>query len=335
MEANLSPAERARVGARRDVSPEAFALYLKGRHFWNQRTSSGFVLARDYYQRAIDADSQFAAAYAGLAAVYSLQGLWSDVPSAVARERVKAAATRAVQLDDSLAEAHSALGVYEHVYAWNSNAAEREQLRAIALDPTLVTARYFYGNLLRVHGRLEEALVQFRTAAELDPLDPVVGEALARTLVLAGRVDEARQYLLGAIELDSMFWFPHTGLGSLHEATGALDASLGEFRRAMELGGPSPRIHVARLLARTGHEQEARRMLGEFQAQAVRTAIHPPEVATILHALGDADGAIVWLEQAYAERHPMLRFISGNPAFVPLETDPRYLDLLRRIGVRR
>jgi hypothetical protein len=101
----------------------------------------------------------------------------------------------------------------------------------------------------------------------------------------------------------------------------------------MELGGST--LPVVRLLARTGHEAEARRMLREFQAQAARTGIHPPEVATILHALNDADGAIAWLEQAYVERHPWLRFISGQPEFVPLEADSRYLDLLRRVGVRR
>jgi tetratricopeptide (TPR) repeat protein len=133
---------------------------------------------------------------------------------------MNAAATRAVQLDDGLAEAHSVLGVFHHVYEWNSQAAERQQLRALELDPKLVVARYFYGNLLRVHGRLDEALVQYRAAAEIDPLDQLIGEALGRTLILAGRLDEAREHMLGAIELDSMFWYPHTGLGAVHEATG-------------------------------------------------------------------------------------------------------------------
>lgn len=333
LEAGLSPAEQAHIGERPHVTAEAWNLYVKGRHFFNQRTSSSFVLAREYYQRSIEADSQFAAAYAGLATVYSLQGLWGDLPSSVARERMRAAATRAVQLDDGLAEAHSALGVYEHAYEWNPEAAEREQLRAIALNPELPSAHYFYGNLLRIHGRLDEALAQYRTSAELNPLDPLVGEALGRTLILAGRLDEAREYLLGAVELDSMFWWPHLGLGEFHETKGDLEEALREYRRAMELGGS--KIHVARLLARTGHEAEAREMLGFLQAGAARTGIHPPEAATIFYALQDVDGAIGWLEQAYAERHPMLRFISGHPEFVPLEADSRYIDLLRRVGVRR
>jgi serine/threonine-protein kinase len=262
-----------------------------------------------------------------------LQGLWGELPSAVAGERMRSAAMQAVRLDEGLAEAHTALGVYLHVYAWDSEAAEREQLRAVKLDPRLVIARYFYGNLLRAHGRLEEALAQYRTAAELDPMDQLIPEAISRTLVLAGRPDEAREYLLSALELDSLFWWPHAGLGALHEARGAFDQSFQEFRRAMELGGST--IHVARLLARTGRVPEARQMLGEFEAEAARTGIHSPGVATVRHALGNADGAIAWLELAFAERHPLLRFMPGHPEFMPLEADARYHDLLRRIGLRR
>lgn len=333
LQVGLSPSGQERVRQPPTVSPEAYGFYLKGRHFWNQRTSSAFVRAREYYQRAIEADSLFASAWAGLAAVYSLQGLWGDLPSAVARERVRAAATRAVELDDQLSEAHSALGVYMHVYEWDGQAAEREQLRAIELNPRVVTVRYFYGNLLRSQGRFDEAIAQYRVARELDPLDPLVGDALGRTLVLAGRLDEAREYLQEALDLDSMFWWPHAGLGAFYEAKGELAESLREYRRAAELGGSIP--HVARLLARTGQEQEARMILDRLQAEAARTGIHPPEVATILYALHDADGAMAWLEQSYRERHPKLRFIAGLPEYALLEAEPRYVDLLRRIGLRR
>jgi TolB-like protein/Tfp pilus assembly protein PilF len=333
MQAGLSSVERERVTERRTVNPEAYNMYLKGRHFWNQRTSSAFVLARSYYERAIAIDPAFASAYAGLAAVYSLQGIWGDLPSAVAREQMKAAATRAVELDDELSEAHSVLGVYMHVYEWDAEAAEREQLRAIELDPGFLMARYFYGNLLRAHGRLEEALVQHRIAADLDPLDPLAGEGLGRTLLLAGRQEEARQHFVAALELDSLFWWPHLGLGRFYEVRHQLEESLREYRWAHELGGPVE--PVARLLARTGREHEAREILLPLQQEAERTGIHPPEVASILFALHDADAALAWLEQCYRERHPMLRFLAGQPEFAPLEADPRFIDLLRRIGVRQ
>jgi serine/threonine-protein kinase len=332
MQAGLNSFDRERVAQRRTVDAEAYNLYLRGRHFWNQRTSSAFVRARGYYERAIEIDSGFASAYAGLAAVYSQQGLWGDLPSAVARERMRAAATRAVELDDRLAEAHAVLGAYMHVYAWDAAGAEREQLRAIELDPGYVTARYYYGNLLRVHGRLDEAIAQYRIAAALDPLDPLVGSALGNTLILAGRPAEARQYVLEALELDSLFWWPHAGLAGLHEANGELEESLREYRRAHELGGPV--IHVARLLARTGRESDARDILVQLQRQAERNGIHPPDVAGILFAMSDSDAAMVWLEQAYSERHPALRFITGSPEVALFESDPRFLDLLRRIGLR-
>lgn len=332
MQASLSARERERVTERRTVNPEAYDLYLKGRHFWNQRTSSAFVLARSYYERAIQIDPAFAPAHAGLAAVYSLQGIWGDLPSAVAGERMMAAATRAVELDDELAEAHAVLGAYFNVYAWETAAAEREQLRAIELDPGFVTARYFYGNLLRANGRLDEALAQYRIAAELDPLDPLASDALGRTLILEGRFGEARPYLLDALELDSLFWWPHEDLGRYYEARDELEESLRAYRRAHELGGAEE--PVARLLARTGHEREARHILVRLRQQAERTGIHSPEVALILFALSEADTAMAWLEQSYRERHPALRFIAGQPEFTRLEADPRYLDLLRRIGLR-
>jgi eukaryotic-like serine/threonine-protein kinase len=332
MQAGLSAVERERVGERRTVNPDAYNLYLKGKHFWNQRTSPAYSTARDYYERAIRIDPAFASAYAGLAAVYSLQGLSGDLPSAVARERMRVAATRAVELDDELAEAHAVLGVYFHVYEWNSVAAEREQLRAIELDPRHVTARFFHGNMLRSHGRVDEAIAQYRIAAQVDPLDPLIGEALGRTLILAGKLDEARQHFLGALELDSLFWRSHAGLGSYYEAKGQLGESLREYRRSRELGGPIE--PVARLLARTGEKREAGDILGGLQRHAEETGIHTPEVASILLSMHGADSAIAWLEKAYRERHPRLRFLPGQPEYRLLEDDPRYIDLLRRIGLR-
>jgi serine/threonine-protein kinase len=333
LRAGLTPAERDGVTQRPTTSSEAYAYYLKGRHFYNQRTRDAFVRAIDYYERAIAADPEFAAAHAGLAAVYSLQGVWQLLTPVVARERMREAALQALQLDDQLAEAHSVLGVYMHVYEWDSEAAEREQLRAIELDPRLVTARLFYGNLLRSHGRTEEALAQYRTAAELDPLDPIFSDMIGRTLLLAGRIEDARDHFDVALELDSLFWWPHAGLGLYQEASGRWTEALEEYRRADALKGlvlPD----VARALARSGRKPEAQQIVDELRAEADRTGLHEPGVASALHALGDAEAALAWLERSYGERHPQLRFIAGSSRFKALEVDPRYTDLLRRIGVR-
>jgi TolB-like protein/Flp pilus assembly protein TadD len=339
LEAGLSPAERQRLVRRPTTSPDAFALYLKGRHFWNQRTSGAFLRAIEYFEQAIEIDPGYAQAHAGLAAVYSLQGLWGELAPQEARERMRAASMRAVELDDSLAEAHAVLGAYMHVYEWNSEAAEREQLRAIELDPSYPTARHYYSNLLRSMGRLEEALVQKAIAAQLDPLDPILTETLGTLLIRAGRFDEALEHVRDALELDSMFWWPHAGLGQYYEATGHLDEALGAYQRANQLRGQGRAYrlpaHIARVLARAGRKTEARQVLGELQAEALRTGLHDPGVAPVLLALDDLEGAFDWLELSYRERHPQLRFIAGSPEFAPFEVEPRYIDLLRRIGVRR
>jgi eukaryotic-like serine/threonine-protein kinase len=333
LEAGLTQAERERVAQRPTASAEAYALYLKGRHFWNQRTPDSFLKAAEYFERAIEVDPQFAAAHAGLAGVISMQGIWGVLAADVAEERMRVSAQRAVQLDDRLADGHAVLGAYLHVYEWDVAAAERAQLRALELDPNLVTAHYFYGNLLRATGRIDEAIEQYRTAIALDPLDPTLSERLGRTLVLAGRAEEAREHFLGALELDSLFWWPHIGLGVYHEAGGRWDEALAAYERARLLGGLTL-IDIGRVLALAGREREARRVLAEVERAASSTGMHDPGVATVLLALGDADAAIAWLEQSVRERHPRVRFIAGDPAYTAFEVEPRYTDLLRRIGLR-
>lgn len=334
LETNLTQSERARVAQRPTTNGEAYALYLKGRHFWNQRTPDSFRRAAGYFSQAIEVDPQFAAAHAGLAGVTSMQGLAGMLAPTVAHDRMRASARRAVQLDDQLAEGHAVLGAYLHVYEWDVDAAERAQLRAIELDPRLITAHYFYGNLLRATGRLDEAIEQYRIAIDLDPLDPTLSERLGRTLVLAGRPEEARAHFLDALDLDSLFWWPHGGLGTYHEAAGHWDEALAAYRRAHQLGGRML-PEIGRVLARSGNEREARSVLAQLERETSSTGLHEPMVATVLFALGDVDAAMMWLEHSVAERHPLLRFMPGDPSFTALEAEPRYMELLRRIGLRR
>jgi serine/threonine-protein kinase len=337
LEAELTPGERERLALRPTASSQAFALYLKGRYFWNQRTSASFIRAIEYYERAIDADPRYAAPHAGLAIVYSVQGMWGDLVPSEARTRMKAAALEAVRLDDGLAEAHAVLGAYMHLYEWDSEAAEREQLRAIELDPGYADARHFYGNFLRATDRIQEAVAQKKWAVELDPLVPVLSSSLGISLLAAGHHDEALEHIRSALELDSMSWQTHEHLGSFHETTGRLTEALLAYRKAVELARAAPyrsTPDVARVLARLGQEEEARQMLNELQAEAAHSGVHSPVVATVLFALGDTDAAFDWLEKSYHERHPRLRFMNGLPAYADMSGAPQFRDLLRRIGVR-
>lgn len=336
LEAELSPAERKRVKRPPTRDPQAYVLYLKGRYFFNLRTSSGLELSIDYFERAIDIDPRFAAAYAGLASVYSLQGLAGQLAPAEASARTRAAATKAIELDDELAEGHTALGGYFHAHEWDSDAAEREHLRAIDLDPNYSTARHWYGNLLASTGRFEEAVVQKTRAVELDPLTPHLSVSLAGTLVAQGRTDEAVERLRNALELDSTYWGAHLGLAALHERMRRFDEAAAAYRRTLQLAAHTPqaRAGLGRVLALTGRKDEARVLLAELQAEAVNTGLHYPVVATVMLALDDEEGALDWLEQSYRERHPQLRFIGEGDGFAPLAGHPRFMNLLRRVGLR-
>jgi TolB-like protein/DNA-binding SARP family transcriptional activator len=336
LRAELTPAERARLGRRPTSSPEAHTLYLKGRHFWNQRTSAAYVRAIEYFERAIRADPQYAAAWAGLASAYSMQGLSGDLAPAESSRRTRDAARQAVALDDALAEAHTALGGYLHAHAWDSDAAERAHRRALELDPNYPTAHHWYGNFLRSMGRFDEALARFRQAAALDPLDPHLSSALGEMLLVAGHTADGVHHIRNALEVDSTFWQAHADLGTYYAEAGRLDEAIRSHRRAVELGGDNSyaRVQLARVLAVAGRADEARETLEALQADAVRTGLYPPHVAVLLLALGDVDAAMDWLERAYQQRHPGLRFIGGSIAAASGD-DPRFIDLRQRVGLPR
>lgn len=332
LEAELAPAERRRLARRPTTNPQAYTLYQRGRYFWNQRTSGAYAQAIDYFEGAIAADPQYAMAYAGLASVYSMQGLSGDLTPPEASERTRVTALKALELDDELAEAHTVLGGYYHVHAWDSEAAEREHLRAIELDPNYSTARHWYGNFLTPVGRLEEAIAQKRKSVELDPLSPHLNNSLGSTLLAAGRPDEALVHFRDSIVLDSLYWGGHAGMGEFFEATGQLEEAVLAYRRAAELL-PRERLALARVLALTGQENQARRMLAELQADATRTGLFDPFLASVLLALDDVEGALAWLDRSYETKHPILRFLRRGGVHARLDDDPRFLDLLNRIGI--
>ncbi|MBA4159633.1 MAG: tetratricopeptide repeat protein [Gemmatimonadetes bacterium] len=334
LEAELTPAERERIARRPTDSPEAHALYLKGRHFWNQRTVNGYGRALEYFQRAIEVDPQYAQAHAGLAYVYSQHGVWGVLTSEESSVRTRDAALRALELDPELAEAYTVLGGYYHAHAWDSEAAERAHRRALELNPDYTIGCTWYANYLTSMERFDEAIIQRRKAVELDPLSPYLSYMLGSALLAVGRPDEALEHLRNAIELDSMYGEGHAGMARYYEATGRVDDAIRAYRRAIELPDVTwyPRTGLASLLARVGRRDEARAMLGELQAEADRTGIYAPHVAWVLLALDDVEGALAWLERSYQQKHPILRFM-GRSRDPRLADDPRYADLLRRIGL--
>ena len=338
LEAKLSPTERGRLGRPGTQSQEALTLYLKGRYFANQRTATAYRLAIDYFERAIAADSQYSAPWAGLARIFANQGMSGQLSPHKARDRARAAALRGVALDDSLAEAHAALAVYMQSFDWDMRSAEHEYRRAIDLDPNYATARYNYGNLLCSLGRYDEAIVQHMTANELDPLVPAFSESIVFPLLRVGRPDEALSRVRAALELDSTYWRAHAMLGNVFEVAKHYDDAMKEYERANQLAGPSAHrttVDVARVLALTGRRDDARRLLAVVQAKTSDAGVYDPSIATTLHALGDDAAAYAWLEHAYAQRHPEITHIGCDTRYRPMSSDPRFQDLLSRVGLPR
>lgn len=338
LEAELTPGERARLAERPTQDLEAYASYLRGRHSWNQRTPASYDRAVEHFQRAIAADPEFAAAHAGLAAVHLLQGMAGAVEAQAARGLARTAALRAVELDAGSAEAHSVLGLYLHAYEWNVEAAEREFRESIRLDPNSVLAHAWYGNLLSALGRNDQAIEEKRRAVDLDPLVPALHETLAFTLVRAGRLDEAAQQVENAIELDPTYWRAHAVAGLIHEHRGRPDDAIRAYEHANELAGARyhrTKADIARVLARAGRREEARRLVAELRSDPEAERIHDTGLATALLALGETDAAFGWLEEALRQRHPHLANIGGDARFAGFDGDRRFEELLVRVGMRR
>jgi serine/threonine-protein kinase len=332
--AELTPADSARLARQPTSSAEAHTLYLKGRYFWHRRSRHGFEKALDYFQQALKVDSQYALAHAGLAGAYAPLGVFGYIQPPVARERMRAAAYRAVELDGGLAEAHTALAAYLNIHEWDPVGAEREFLRAIELDPDYPTAHHWYGYFLSGQGRFDEALAQQRIAVALDPLAPVHTASLAFTLLATGQPDSAVDRFQEVLDLDPGFWLADEGLGMLYEALGKREEAVRAFENAATHAGPArrPRAALARVLVLVGRTREARRLVDTLVAEGTRDSIYTPELASALYALGDTAAAFTWLEAAYRQRHPDFQHATLRLGFSGIERTARFREVMQRTG---
>jgi serine/threonine-protein kinase len=335
LEANLSLSDSVRISRKPTENVEAYTLYLKGRYFWGRR-GERLTTAIEYFVRAIAVDPQYARAYAGLAGVFGPMGIQGYIQPQAGRDSMRRPALKAVELDDSLAEAHTALGAYYHVYEWNWEAAEREYRRAIELDPNFPTAHLWYGFFLESMGRFDEAIAERKRARDLDPLAPSAYSGLGTALLLSGRVDSAKAVYREGIKLDPDYWQTHEGLGVLLETAGQLDEARESFQRAAAIAGRTqrPRADLARIDARTKRNREAAQLLDELRREATASGIYDPRVASALFVSGNHNGAYEWLEEAYRQRHPGLTLLKTDLAYQAMRRDTRFQEILRRVGLR-
>ena len=332
---NLSGDEQRQLLRPFTVNNEAYQLYMKGRFFWSKRTVDGIKRSLDLFQQAIAADPNYALAYAGLADSYTVAGSYGYIimPPREAMPKAEAAATKALVIDDSLAEAHASLGYIKFTYDWDWAGAEQEFKRAIALNPGYDNAHHWYSHELMALGRTDEALAEGRRALDLSPSDTVMNEHMGWTYLMARDYDRSIQSARKAIEMDPDFLLAHRVLGLAYEYKGQHDEATAEFTRGVELshGDPVAKAFLARSYAAAGQKDKATQILNELLQLATRQYMPPAEIAATCVALGRNDQAFTWLNKAFDERAAALVYLRVNRDYDSLRSDPRFQDLLRRM----
>jgi TolB-like protein len=326
LEATLTPEEEDRLAAMPTANPEAYDHYLRGRHFWHQRSLAAFDSAISYFNQAIFLDPDYARAYAGLAETYVLLPEYGGPSIPEVLPFAKAATERARALDPDLAEAYTASAYIKNVFEWDRDAAERDYLKAIELNPDYATAHQWYAELLGVTRRWDEALQQARTAVELDPLSPAANHNLGTLLAYSGRPDDAIPAFERALEIVPDGYNATAMLADAHVLKGDYAAAAPLYDRVAELTGSDPEPYRAYLAALSDPAKipEAVRAL---QADNLFG-----EAGRYLAHLGQFDEALVALEEAYETRYPYLPWVNSDPRCEGLRSDPRFQDLLRRMN---
>jgi TolB-like protein/DNA-binding winged helix-turn-helix (wHTH) protein/Flp pilus assembly protein TadD len=335
--ATLSRRQQAALRKPRTVSPDAYEAYLKGRYFWNKRTGDGLKKAIDYFSRAIEMDRTYAEAYSGLADSYALAGDWlyGVLSPQDAFRQARAAATRALALDETLGEAHTSLAFALDLYAWDWAAAEKEYKRAIELNPGYATAHHWYGWHLLVMGRTSEGIFEMRRAESLDPLSLIISADLAEALCIAHLYDESVQQSKRTLDLDPNFALAHYQLGQALAQKHLHDEAIAELQRAIELSGHSGAFdsNLAYVYAVSGRKVEAENIIKDLEARPDKNPSIDANIALVYVGLGDHDQAMIWLNKAYEARfNPSILL---RPGFDPLRSDARFEDLRRRLGLQR
>ena len=333
---NLTPEDRARLASKPPVDPEAYESYLRGRYYFNQRTEDALHKSIASFQQAIARDPAYAPAYSGLAEAYAMLGFRGGFPSKDALSDAKKAALKAIELDDTLAEPHASLAFIAETYEWDWPAAERQYKQALELNPGYAQAHNWYGGYLTYTGRFNEGVAEAIRARELDPLSLPLNNALAGRLLAAGRYDEALRQVQTTLELDEHFAPAHQTLGWVYLHGGKQDDAIREFQNALELAGAADtdiQLDLGFAYALSGRPDEARRILANLQQLYQQGIVPATSLATLHGALGESNEAFVWLEKAYQERDPQLTYLKAGRRFEPLREDPRFGQLVRRVGL--
>ncbi len=329
----LSGEEQMRVTRHRTEHPEAYQAYLKGRYYSTKWTESGWRKGIQYFHQAIEADPDYAPAYAGLAeAYYIVSNLY--LPPREAIPKAKDAAMKALAVDDSLAEAHTSMALVRAFYDWDWVEAEKEFRRAIEMTANNASARLWFGRYLATMGRFEESIAELNQAQQLDPLSPSVNAELSRTFLYSRQYDRAIAQLQETLDLDPDFWPAHLFLGWAYEQKGLFTEAIAILRNASTLdGNPRTLASLGHAYAVAGQKGLAQKVLRDLIELSNVGYVSPYYIAGIHLGLREKDLTFTWLEKAYEDRSEWLVWLKVDPRFDSLRQDPRLADLLRRVGL--
>jgi TolB-like protein/DNA-binding winged helix-turn-helix (wHTH) protein/Tfp pilus assembly protein PilF len=331
----LSAGDEQKLKKEYTSNAEAYQLYLRGRYHALKRTLSETQKATSYFQQAIAVDPSYALAYVGLADAH-VSSLAASLPPNEVFPQARAAAQKAIELDDTLAAAHAQLGFIIFWYDWDWGASENKFKRALELDPDGPDTHVLYAHLLSNTGRHAEALAEAKRARELDPLNLRINALEGQFLIHAGRTDEALTRLQETLEMDTNYFLAHLYCSSAYIEKGMYSEAISEARRAREISGARSTHSEAFLgyaLAKSGEEAEARSVLDGLLKSSAERYVSPYHIALVYNGLGKHDEALAWLERAYADRSTGIVFLKVEPKWNNLRSDPHFQNLLRRVGL--
>jgi TolB-like protein/DNA-binding winged helix-turn-helix (wHTH) protein/Flp pilus assembly protein TadD len=330
----VTPQERTRLATTRVVDPAAHEDYIKGRYYWNKRTEEGLKRGIVYFQQAIDIDPNYSEAYAGLADCWLGLAWYGYVSSKDVFLRAKAAATKALELNGSMAEAQTSLAHLSANYDFDWKGAEDRFQRAIALNPNYANAHHWYADLLSAMGRHEQAIAESERALELDPLSPIINAWLGWRYQFARRYDQAIVQYRRALDLDPNFPPTHLVLGQAYEQKNMLKEATAELEQAVNLsgGGAIYLASLAHAYGVAGRRADALRRIRKLEALAAEQHVSDYDIALAFMGVNNRDQAFSWLERAVADHAGRLMFLNVEPRFDGVRADPRYAELARRLG---
>ncbi len=313
---------------------EAYQLYLKGRYFWSKRTREGLRKGVEYFKQAIDGDPTYALAYAGLADAYAFLGLHRVTPPHDILPKARAAAVKALQIDSTLAEAHSALANIKTIYDWDWAGAENDFKRSLQLNQKDATTHSYYANYLAAMGRHEEAMAETYRAQELDPLSPIINVMVGYTAFLKRDYVLAIEQCRKTLEIEPSFFWIRMGFGWAYEEMGMFERAIPEFEKAVELTGGTmgTLAGLGHAYGLAGCKQEALEIIRKLQDKSQQSYVVAYDIALVFAGLQDTDQTLAWLEVACTDRFGWLIWINVEPKWDFLRTETRFQSLLQRIG---